>query len=198
MGLLHLWTQMALEKSSNAFIYNFIHMFLSTIYYRWIFQKTDNFDADIIINNQENLISKGKILFRDGSFIYNLIDPYRQTIANNNGKLYVQDDDFQQVIIYKNDNTFFLQDLFDNEYESENVPCSKICFKLLSREDSSFQEALVSLDGDVIEWIRLLDIKDQSIFIKFENFKFESSNITYVVPQNYEIINNDWYWTFKK
>ena len=127
----------------------------------------------------------------DGSFIYNLIDPYRQTIANNNGKLYVQDDDFQQVIIYKNDNTFFLQDLFDNEYESENVPCSKICFKLLSGEDSSFQEALVSLDGDVIEWIRLLDIKDQRIFIKFENFKFESSNINYVIPKNYEIIKND-------
>ena len=155
------------------------------------FKKPINFDSDIIINNQENFISKGKILFRDGSFIYNLIDPYKQTIANNNGKLYVQDDDFQQVIIYKNDKTFFLQDLFDNEYESENVPCSKICFKLFSKEDSSFQEALVSLDGDVIEWIRLLDIKDQSIFIKFENFKFESSNITYVVPQNYEIISND-------
>ena len=155
------------------------------------FKKPINFDADIIINNQENFISKGKILFRDGSFIYNLIDPYRQTIANNNGKLYVQDDDFQQVIIYKNDNTFFLQDLFDNEYESENVPCSKICFKLFSRENSSFQEALVSLDDDVIEWIRLLDIKDQRIFIKFENFKFESSNITYVAPENYEIIEND-------
>ena len=155
------------------------------------FKKPINFDADIIINNQENFISKGKILFRDGSFIYNLIEPYRQTIANNNGKLYVQDDDIQQVIIYKNDNTFFLQDLFDNEYESENVPCAKTCFKLLSREDSSFQEALVSLDGDVIEWIRLLDIKDQRIFIKFENFKFESSNITYVDPENYEIIEND-------
>ena len=155
------------------------------------FKKPINFDADIIINNQENFISKGKILFRDGSFIYNLIDPYKQTIANNNGKLYVQDDDFQQVIIYKNDKTFFLQDLFDNEYESENGPCSKICFKLLSNENSSFQEALVSLDGDVIEWIRLLDIKDQRIFIKFENFKFESSNITYVAPENYEIIEND-------
>ena len=32
------------------------------------FKKPINFDADIIINNQENLISKGKILFRDGSF----------------------------------------------------------------------------------------------------------------------------------
>ena len=35
------------------------------------FKKPINFDADIIINNQENFISKGKILFRDGSFIYN-------------------------------------------------------------------------------------------------------------------------------
>ena len=104
------------------------------------------------------LFQRAKFFFRDGTFIYNLIDPYRQTIANNNGKLYVQDDDFQQVIIYKNDKTFFLQDLFDNEYESENVPCSKICFKLLSREESSFQEALVSLDGDVIEWIRGINL----------------------------------------
>ena len=47
------------------------------------------------------------------------------------------------------------------------------------------------MNENVIDWIRLVDIKDQRIFIKFENFKFESSNITYVVPQNYEIISND-------
>ena len=65
------------------------------------------------------------------------------------------------------------------------------CFKLLSKENSSFKEALVSLDDEAVEWIRLLDIKDQRIFVKFENFEFESSNITYVAPENYEIIEND-------
>ena len=65
------------------------------------------------------------------------------------------------------------------------------CFKLNPNQDSTFEEALVSLNGEVLDWIRLVDIKDQRIFVKFENFKFESSNITYVVPQNYEIINND-------
>ena len=34
-------------------------------------------------------------------------------------------------------------------------------------------------------------MKDQRIFVKFENFKFESSNINYVVPDNYEIVTND-------
>lgn len=42
-----------------------------------------------------------------------------------------------------------------------------------------------------IEWIRVLDIKGERIFIKFENFKVESTNISYVLPENYEIIIND-------
>ena len=155
------------------------------------FKKPLNFNADIIINNEENYVSKGTIFFRDGSFIYKLTSPYRQTIASNNSKLYVQDDDFQQVIVYGNDNTFFIQDLLGNEYKSENFPCSNTCFKLRSNENSSFREAFISLDGDVINWIRLLDIKDRKIFIKFENFKFESSNINYVIPENYEILKND-------
>ena len=155
------------------------------------FKKPFNFNAEIIINNEENFISQGKILFRNGSFIYNLDKPYKQTIASNKGKLYVQDDDFQQVIIYDNGNTFFLQDLFNNEYQAEDFPCPNTCFKLLSEDNSSFKEALVSLDDEVVEWIRLLDIKDQRIFVKFENFEFESSNITYVAPENYEIIEND-------
>ena len=129
--------------------------------------------------------------FREEAFIYNLVSPYNQTIASKNGKLYVQDDDFQQVIIYNDTKSFFLQDLFNNKYETESFPCPNSCFKLNPQDGSTFQEALVSMNGSVIDWIRLIDIKDQRIFIKFENFKFESSNITYVVPQNYEIISND-------
>ena len=181
----------------RLFITLFFSSFLESNSFEY-FKKPFNFNAEIIINNDGNFVSKGEILFRDGSFIYNLISPYNQTIASNNGKLYVQDDDFQQVIIYENNNTFFLQNLFDNDYKSEKFPCSKICFKLLSKEDGSFKEALVSLDGDVIDWIRLLDIRDQRIFVKFENFKFESSNIIYVVPDNYEIVTNDWYSPFKR
>ena len=149
------------------------------------------FDADIYINSEGNLISKGAMSFRNGKFIYHLTNPYNQTIAVTNGKLYVQDDDFQQVIIYNNNQSFFLQDLLNNEFESEDFPCPNTCFKLKPNQDSTFEEALVSLNGEVLDWIRLVDIKDQRIFVKFENFKFESSNITYVVPQNYEIINND-------
>ena len=155
------------------------------------FKKPFNFDAEININNDGNLVSRGKILFRDDSFIYNLVSPYRQIIASDNGKLYIQDDDFQQVIIYDNKNTFFLQDLLNNEYKSEDFSCPNTCFKLLLNENSSFQEALVVLDGDIIDLIRLIDLKGQRIFIEFENFKFESSKITYVIPENYEIIKND-------
>ena len=150
-----------------------------------------NFDAEIHINSEGNSISKGIMSFREEAFIYNLVSPYNQTIARKNGKLYVQDDDFQQVIIYDDTKSFFLQDLFNNKYETESFPCPNNCFKLNPEDGSTFQEALVSMNGGIIDWIRLIDIKDQRIFIKFEKFKFESSNITYVVPQNYEIISND-------
>ena len=155
------------------------------------FKEPLNFDAEIHINSEGNFISKGTMSFREEAFIYNLVSPYNQTIASKNGKLYVQDDDFQQVIIYNDAKSFFLQDLFNNKYETESFPCPNNCFKLNPQDGSTFQEALVSMNGSIIDWIRLIDIKDQRIFIKFENFKFESSNITYVVPQNYEIISND-------
>tara|TARA_X000000950_G_scaffold43144_1_gene48282 strand:+ start:7377 stop:7904 length:528 start_codon:yes stop_codon:yes gene_type:complete len=155
------------------------------------FSKPFNFNAEIIISKEEGFISKGKILFRDDSFIYNLTSPYNQTIASKNGKLFIQDDDFQQVIIYENDNSFFLQDLLNNEYKSESIACPNTCFKLNIEQESAYDEALVSLEGKGIKWIRLKDMKDQRIFVKFENFKFESSNINYVVPDNYEIVTND-------
>lgn len=155
------------------------------------FSKPFNFNAEIIISKEEGFISKGKILFRDDSFIYNLTSPYNQTIASKNGKLFIQDNDFQQVIIYENDSSFFLQDLLSNEYKSESIACPNTCFKLNMEQESTFEEALVSLEGQVIKWIRLKDMKDQRIFVKFENFKFESSNIIYVVPDNYEIVTND-------
>ena len=156
-----------------------------------VFKEPLNFDAEININSEGNLISRGIMSFREGAFIYNLVSPYNQTIASENGKLFVQDNDFQQVIIYNATKAFFLQDLFSNKYETENFPCQNNCFKVNPKDGSTFQEALVSMNENVIDWIRLVDIKDQRIFIKFENFKFESSNITYVVPQNYEIISND-------
>ena len=174
----------------RLFFILFISFFAQTNSYEY-FKKPFNFNAEIIINNAVNFVSQGNILFRNGTFIYNLDEPYKQTIASDKDKLYIQDDDFQQVIIYDNKNTFFLQDLLNNEYKSEDFSCPNTCFKLLLNENSSFQEALVVLDGDIIDWIRLIDIKGQRIFIEFENFKFESSKITYVIPENYEIIKND-------
>ena len=63
------------------------------------FKKPLNFNADVNINSEGNSISNGAMSFRNGTFIYHLTSPYNQTIAVVNGKLYVQDDDFQQVMI---------------------------------------------------------------------------------------------------
>ena len=81
--------------------------------------------------------------------------------------------------------------MLTNGYQNENFPCPSRCFKIKPDLNSSFKEALISLKDESIEWIRVLDIKDERILIKFENFKVESSNISYAIPENYEIINND-------
>jgi hypothetical protein len=156
-----------------------------------IFNSPLNFDSTITINNESGIISSGDISYRNGDFIYSLNVPSAQIIASNAQNIYVQDNDFNQVMIYKNDNSFFLQDLLTNGYQNENFPCPDSCFKIKPDLNSSFKEALISLNDESIEWIRVLDIKDERILIKFENFKVESSNISYAIPENYEVINND-------
>ena len=156
-----------------------------------IFKSPLNFNSSITINNERGLVSSGDIFYRNGNFIYSLKLPSDQIIASDKKNIYVQDNDFNQVMIYKNDNSFFLQDLLNNAYKTENFPCPDNCFKIKPDDNSSFKEALISRNDQSIDWIRVLDIKDERILIKFENFKVESSNITYVIPNNYEIINND-------
>lgn len=150
-----------------------------------------NFDATISINNESNQISTGYISYRDGEFLYNLTQPTNQIIANNKQSFFVQDNDFNQVIIYQNNNSFFLQELLSGNYASESFACPNDCFRVKPSDTSSFKDAIISLTDGKIEWIRILDIKDERIFIKFENFKVESTNISYVLPENYEIIIND-------
>ena len=106
---------MAQEKSSNAFIYSFSYVLLSSILRHEYFKEPLNFDADIISIMRKMRFQRA-ISFQRWILYLHLINPYNQTIFNNNGKLYVQDDDFKQVIIYKNNHSFFLQDLFNNEY----------------------------------------------------------------------------------
>jgi hypothetical protein len=157
----------------------------------YIFNSPFNFDSTITINNESGIVSSGNISYRNGDFIYSLDIPSNQIVASNAQNIYVQDNDFNQVMIYKNDNSFFLQDLLTNGYQNENFPCPSSCFKIKPDLNSSFKEALISLKDESIEWIRVLDIKDERILIKFENFKVESSNISYAIPENYEVINND-------
>jgi len=150
-----------------------------------------NFDSMITINNENDVISSGSMSYRNGDFIYTLTQPSNQIIASNKLHFFVQDNDFNQVIIYNNEKSFFLQELLNGKYETESFACPNVCYKVKPNDSSGFKDALISITDEVIDWIRILDIKDERIFIKFENFKIESTNINYVLPENYEIIKND-------
>ena len=149
------------------------------------------FDSSISITNENGVISSGDISYRNGDFLYVLSYPLNQIIASKKSELFVQDNDFNQVIVYNNDKSFFLQELLNGGYELESITCPTECLRIKPNNNSGFKDAMLSMTDETIEWIRLLDIKDEIIFIKFENFKIESTNITYVIPENYEVIKND-------
>lgn len=89
------------------FFFLFCVLFVSKSVLSSDFKVPLNFDATISIDNESNQISSGYISYRDGEFLYNLTQPANQIIANNKQSFFVQDNDFNQVIIYKNNNSFF-------------------------------------------------------------------------------------------
>ena len=52
--------------------------------------------------------------------------------------------------------------------KTENFPCPDNCFKIKPDDNSSFKEALISRKDQSIDWIRVLDVKDERILIKFD------------------------------
>ena len=62
-----------------------------------------SFQADIKIEQNNLVQSSAKITFTKGNYIISEIKPINQTIAIINDSIFIQDDDFKQVILRKND-----------------------------------------------------------------------------------------------
>ena len=66
-----------------------------------------SFEADITIEQNNLIQSSAKIRFTKGNYIISEIKPINQTIAKINESIFIQDDDFRQVISRKNDRRLF-------------------------------------------------------------------------------------------
>jgi len=151
----------------------------------------DNFDAQITIQKNEDIVSKGNIRYRENDFFYEVELPYSQKIIGINQNIYVQDDDFNQVHVYKDNASFLLRDVLKDENQKEYISCPTVCYKILLNEETGFSEALIVAFDQIIEYIQATDIQNVNYLIKFENFKVESSKIVYEPPEDYSLVKND-------
>ena len=92
----------------------FISSFISSSDLSELLIKNQEFSSDIIIFDSDSIVSKGSMSYIKGDFVYSINHPSKQILAGLEGKLFIQDDDFKQVIIYENNHSFFLQDLLNN------------------------------------------------------------------------------------
>ena len=67
--------------------------------------------SNITISDSESIISEGYITYQNDDFIYTIYQPDNQILAGMNGQLFIQDNDFRQVMIYQDDDSFFVKRL---------------------------------------------------------------------------------------
>ena len=147
-----------------------------------------NIEKKTYYSNQS--ISQGLISFQDNKFVYQLNDPVNQIIYGLKDRLIVQDNDFKQVMIYNNNYNFLLTKVFDKELTYEPISCPEICFKAIINDESLKTSTITSIKNKLAS-MQIVDNQNQVFLIKFSNLVYESTNISYVVPNDYQVISND-------
>ena len=174
--------------------YSLLILFLSLEMVSDINELFEPFTAEINIEKKEyysnQTISQGLISFQDNKFVYQLNEPMNQTIYGLKDQLIVQDNDFKQVMIYNNNYNFLLSKVFDKELTYTPISCPEMCFKAIIN-DESIKTSTVTAVNNKLASMQIVDNQNQVFLIKFSNLVYESTNISYVVPNDYQVIRND-------
>ncbi|GIS47193.1 MAG: hypothetical protein Ct9H90mP19_4300 [Gammaproteobacteria bacterium] len=101
----------------------FISSFISSSDLSELLIKNQEFSSDIIIFDSESIVSKGSMSYIKGDFVYSFDHPSKQILAGLEGKLFIQDDDFKQVMVYDDDDSFLIRKLLFDSYEHEELSC---------------------------------------------------------------------------
>ena len=152
--------------------------------------KNQEFSSDIIISDSNSIVSRGSMSYAKGDFVYLIDHPSRQVLAGLEDKLFIQDDDFKQVMVYKDDGSFLIKKLLFDSYEHEELSCISKCYKL-NINDERISAAIIIFKDDLLHEMHILNFQNNKFLVKFENFVHESTNIIYMPPDGYEIIAND-------
>ena len=172
------------------FILLFFSSFIMSSDFEDLLMLNKRFSADIIISDSDLVVSKGYLSYMEGDFIYSINHPSKQVLVGLEGILYVQDDDFKQVMSYSDDDSFIIKKLLLNSYKYDELSCSSKCYRL-NVNDERVTDAIIIFKNDHLYEMSISDFQNSIFLVKFENFVHESTNIIYMPPDGYEIIAND-------
>tara|TARA_B100000287_G_C20437162_1_gene704061 strand:- start:231 stop:764 length:534 start_codon:yes stop_codon:yes gene_type:complete len=174
-------------------IFLFMPFFIYSYEFPELLVKNQKFSSNITISDSESIISEGYITYQNDDFIYTIYQPDNQILAGINGQLFIQDNDFRQVMIYQDDDSFFVKRLLVNSYLYEQLVCadtSKSCYRL-DVNDERIDDAILIFKDDMLHEIHIWDFQNTRFLVKFDNYVLESTNISYEPPDEYELIVND-------
>ena len=147
-----------------------------------------SFQADIKIEQNNLVQSSAKITFTMGNYIISEIKPINQTIAIINDSIFIQDDDFKQVILRKNDRKLIF-DVLSDYSKFTLASCEELCY-CLNQYDDYTNLCIKFLDSQIAQ-ISFTDINQIENLISFNNFIKGDFNISYNPPKTYNLIAND-------
>ena len=191
MELFLQWIQMALEK-----FYSTLILILSLEVFSDVKELFEPFTAEIYIEKNDfylnELISDGSISFQNNNFIYQINKPINQIIYGFEDQLIVQDNDFKQIMIYENNYNFLLTDVFNNKVSYKPIECPHLCY-VAYIDNQSVKTSTVTAINNKLTSMQIVDKQNQVFLIKFSNLVYESTNISYEAPDDYQVIRNDWF-----
>ena len=191
MELFLQWIQMALEK-----FYSTLILILSLEIFSDVKELFEPFTAEIYIEKNDfylnELISDGSISFQNNNFIYQINKPINQIIYGFEDRLIVQDNDFKQIMIYDNNYNFLLTDVFNNKVSYKPIECPHLCY-IAYIDNQSVKTSTVTAINNKLTSMQIVDKQNQVFLIKFSNLVYESTNISYEAPDDYQVIRNDWF-----
>tara|TARA_B100000941_G_C28462480_1_gene531546 strand:- start:769 stop:1287 length:519 start_codon:yes stop_codon:yes gene_type:complete len=147
-----------------------------------------SFQADITIEQNNLIQSSAKITFTRGNYIISEIMPINQTIAIINESIFIQDDDFKQVISRKNHRKLIFNVLSD--YSKFTLArCDELCY--CSNQYDDYANLCIKFSDSRISKISFTDVNQIENLISFNNFIKGDFNISYNPPKTYNFIADD-------
>ena len=113
----------------------------------------DIFSTNVSVFRGAELVSESLIKRKSGNMVFTLVKPYSQSIFLVDEQIYIQDDDFKQISLLKDQNSLPMLELFQNTHEFEPIECEEANCFINTSKIPGISTMVVVKNGDILEEI---------------------------------------------